>query len=120
MTRPCSQRALLTTSVAIVLALVLAACGSNLDPNEVRAGSGGTTVQNGVAVDGSAASEGDTGLDDSGLGLGDTSGGDTSGGGDPGGREPEPQRPGVERDLQPGLTVTKPRLKKSNLALQAA
>lgn len=85
MTRPCSQRALLTTSVAIVLALVLAACGSNLDPNEVRAGSGGTTVQNGVAVDGSAASEGDTGLDDSGLGLGDTSGGDTSGGGDTGG-----------------------------------
>jgi ABC-type branched-subunit amino acid transport system substrate-binding protein len=84
-TRPCSQRALLTTSVAIVLALVLAACGSNLDPNEVRAGSGGTTVQNGVAVDGSAASEGDTGLDDSGLGLGDTSGGDTSGGGDTGG-----------------------------------
>ena len=68
MTRPCSQRALLTTSVAVVLALVLAACGSNLNPDEVRAGSGGTVVQNGVAVDG-------TGTD-----LGDDSGGDDSSG----------------------------------------
>lgn len=85
MTRPCSQRALLTTSVAVVLALVLAACGSNLNPDEVRAGSGGTVVQNGVAVDGTGTDLGD----DSALGdLGTDTGGDTggtSGGGDTGG-----------------------------------
>ena len=81
MTRPCSQRALLTTSVAVVLALVLAACGSNLDPNEVRAGSGGTVVQNGVAVDGSGVPvEGDEALGDTGTDLGGGSGTDTSGG----------------------------------------
>jgi len=80
-TRPCSQRALLTTSVAVVLALVLAACGSNLDPNEVRAGSGGTVVQNGVAVDGSGVPvEGDEALGDTGTDLGGGSGTDTSGG----------------------------------------
>ncbi|WP_323794125.1 hypothetical protein, partial [Nocardioides sp.] len=72
---------LLATSVATVLTLSLAACGSNLNPEDVR-GSGGTVGT--VAVDGSGVPiEGDTaGGEVGGVDLGDTSGTDTSGGTD--------------------------------------
>ena len=92
MTRPRPTRGLLTTSVAGALVLVLAACGSNLNPNDVAATNGGTVAAGGVVIDGAGTPiEGDAGIDTSGgdpvpdMSGGDTSGGDTSGGDSSGG-----------------------------------
>ena len=83
MNRPRPTRGLLATSAAACLVLVLAACGSNLDPDDVRATNGGTSGGTSTAVDGSGTPiDGDTAGGDLGSGDlgGDIGGGDTGGG----------------------------------------
>ena len=79
---------------ALVLALSLAACGSQLDPDQVagQTGGGGTTAQGGEIVPGAPASAGDTtaggttGGTTGGATTGGTTGGTTSGGATSGAR----------------------------------
>ena len=65
---------LVSAVTAVTLAVTLAACGSNLDPEEVQGlGSGGGTAQEGVVNPDGTVTGGDTS-------GGTTTGGDTSGG----------------------------------------
>jgi ABC-type branched-subunit amino acid transport system substrate-binding protein len=99
-------RTLATTAAAGALSLVLAACGSQLSPEDVRAAGGGTSVgglDQGMAPEGGAGGDGSLddgtgsmdGATDPAAGGGSGAGGaSSSGGGSGGGGESAPQAGG--------------------------